>query len=207
MCRMCSYYIRVDIKHLSTSNPFSEEYESPAETAMPNNIIVESPESRRHTAWTNMRRFPSSSRSAAPANTESSNSSPGYITILGPTELAKRTNLWCNQPFRLQQQPAAADRSNRPLASTSSRSSPHKLQHHNRVDSLQSIYSPDYDHSSDTSTPRSMSPISEDEFSYLPSSHERSTRAKYTPFVRDRSRAVSVAEVPLPPPPKIRHAE
>lgn len=204
---MCSYYARIDIKLLSTSNPFSEEYPSPAEAAMPNNIIVESPESQRHTAWTNLRRFPSLSRRAPPANTESSNSSPGYISIRGPRELAKQTDLSCDKPFRPQQQPAAIDSPSRPSSSTSSKSSPHKLQHHNRVDSLQSIYSPDHDHSSDTSTPRPMSPVSEDEFSYLSSSHERSTKAKYTPFVRDGSRAVSVAEEPLPPPLKIRRAE
>lgn len=207
MCRMCSYYLKIDVKHLSTSNPFSEEYSTPAEAAMPSNIIVESPESRKHTAWSNLRRFPSLDCPAAPASTVSRKAFPGHITIRGPRELAKQPNLSCNEPDLPPQQPAIVRNPSRPSSSTSSRLSPRKLQHQGRTDSLQSIYALDCDHSSDTSTLKSMSPVSEDEFSYLSLSHERPIQGRHKPVIRDGSRVFNVAEVPLSAPLRARCPE
>ena len=203
MCRMCSYYARIDIKLLSTTNPFSEEYLSPVESTLPYNIIVESPESQRHTAWTNLRRFPSLHNPALLNSTQSSKVSSRGITIRGPKELAKEQNI-SYQPFRPQQRPATQTSK---LFDASSTTPPRRLHHHDRVDSLASSYSPVSDTSPSADTPSSMSPVSEDEFAYLPSSSQSSTKTGYMPFMTNTSTVLPDAEVPIPPPLKIRRAE
>ena len=56
MCRLCSLYNKINLTTLPSSNPWldEEEFQPP-----PTTIFVESPESARYTAWSNVRRFPS----------------------------------------------------------------------------------------------------------------------------------------------------
>ena len=203
MCRMCSYYTRIDIKLLSTTNPFSEEYLSPVESTLPYNIIVESPESRRHTAWTNLRRFPSLHSPALLDSTQSSKESSKGITIRGPRELAKEQTV-SYQHFRPQQRPATQTFKRSDASITTP---PRRLYYHDRVDSLGSSYSPVSDTSSSGGPQGSISPVSEDEFAYLPSSPRLWAKTGDMSFLTDTSRVLPDAEVPIPPPLKIRRAE
>ncbi|KAK5958866.1 hypothetical protein OHC33_000710 [Knufia fluminis] len=207
MCRMCLYYHRIDLEQLSTSNPFSKEYLFPDESPLPNNTIVESPESRRHTAWTNLRRFPSLKSYPAEDSTRFPDAALEDITVRGPRELSKQRYM-PYQPFRDQQPPTANQTLK--LPNTSSHASIRKLHHHNRVDSMRSIYSPDDDHSVNTSTPKSVSPVSEADSPKLSCTSEQSKpsfdRARWS-FEGDIPTTVSDIEVPFPPPLRVRHAE
>jgi len=171
MCRMCTYYDRINLKELPTSNPFniSDELESPIEPALPNNIIVESPESQRHIAWQNLRRFPSLHTGAAFGGDKQTDAAP-TISVYGPRELLR---------------PLA-----RPILATRERKSPpphikavirsvpvatghRKLQHQDRILSFSDAIVDELEHdpTSLPGTPKSQSSISdEDEFSYLASS-------------------------------------
>ena len=207
MCRMCSYYTRIDIRSLSTSNPFSTEYLSPAEPNLPNNITIESPESQRHTVWTNLQRFPSPNSYAAPGSTRPSCPSPATITIRGPTELAKLSNHSNYKPYRPQNHhPPAIEVSHLPTSSPST-ISPRRLQRRNRVDSLQSIYPPESGHSLHRDTPELTSPVSEDEFLYLPSSPNRVAKLRYTLVARDALEDAAGADMPASPPQGVGRAE
>jgi len=201
---MCLYYHKIDLNQLSTSNPYSEEYPSPVELALPNNIIVETPESQRYSAWSNLRRFPSLNSHPAPDRTDSLSAAQGGITVLGPRELAKQQYI-PYRPYRAQQQHAANQASKPPRASSDA--SIRKLHHHSRVNSLQSIYSPDYDHSVEPSTSKSVGPVSEDEFSYLSSSPGQSVDKRFRTFSEGTATIVPDAVVSFPPPLRNRHAE
>lgn len=167
---MCTYYDRINLKELPTSNPFivSDDLDSPAEPVLPNNIIVESPESQRHIAWENLRRFPSLHMDATMGSDKQTNRTPTF-SIYGPRELTR---------------PAGE-----PILATKERKSPpphikavirrvpvssghHKLQHQDRISSFSDAIVDELEHdpTSLPGTPKSQSSISdEDEFSYLAS--------------------------------------
>lgn len=180
MCRICSYYTRIDLRQLPTSNPFLDDFTPTpieAEVEVPNTIVVESPESSQHTAWTNMRRFPSLHRvrmaSDLPPLSTSVLSSPQSasrtISIFGPREVSK-VEQHPHPTFEPQSQ-----RRHIPIVqSTNSTTTWHpQLQHYNRVDSFpramsEGSVSSTSSHGGDT--PGNLSPVSDDEeFAYLPS--------------------------------------
>lgn len=167
MCRMCSYYTKLDLERLPLSNPFLDDMTpSPVEIQMPSNIVVESPESNRHTAWTNVRRFPSLQRpGTVPREAQpSSQHSPRFISIYGPREMSKQSQ-YTYVPFSPSRDHAGPE-------ADANTFTPRKLQHHNRIDSFPQALADESTpgRSSPSSTPRSLSPVSdEDEFSYLPS--------------------------------------
>lgn len=174
---MCSFYTKLDLRQLPVSNPFLDDMTPTpveAEVEVPNNIIVESPESSRHTAWTNMRRFPSLHRPGVIPGPPSSSSSSSpqsasrTISIYGPREMAK-LDQHNYVAFNPQQQQRKTDTVYVPSTTASFH---HKLQHHNRVDSFPQAMTEEFSSgtSSQSSTPRCQSPVSDDEeFSYLPS--------------------------------------
>ena len=201
MCRMCSYYQKIDLKHLPTSNPWLEA--SPIDVAVPDNIIVESPEAQKRTAWTNMHRFPSLNQSACSAKHDATTSpSPKAITIRGPTQLAKQRPATYD-PRHVQRKPLATSTETVQQGNPLSR----RLSRQGRVLSFPPVTSADSDHESPscTSSPDPPSPVSDDEFEYLPTSQ---LRFKSAP--RSHPPRFSIGyrmPVPVPTPLRIRNPQ
>lgn len=206
MCRMCSFYTKIDIQQLPLSNPFLDDMTpSPVEVELPNNIVVESPESGVHTAWTNVRRFPSLHQQNLSTGARTSQQTTSRtISINGPREMAKQDQ-FSYTAFHPQLQSNKA-----PHRASAIVSRQHKLQHHSRVDSfpeamVEKIVS---GKSSQNSTPRSTSPGSvisyaddEDEFSYLPSSAKIArTFSPHIVAVKQSSKLTTASGAPLPGP-------
>lgn len=212
MCRMCSYYTKIDLAQIPTSNPFLDGITSPSpvepEAVMPNNIVIESPDSTRHTAWTNMRRFPSLYRPVGKTQRHSmhmpapssSQPTPRSISIYGPQERSKSDR----HSFTSINTQGQQRHSVTVQLSDSAASFHHKLQHYNRVDSfpeamtdgsVSSISSPG-------STPRSLSPVSDDEeFDYLPSLvRVFETRSPHTVRVKKPVKFAADTSVHVPEP-------
>lgn len=205
MCRMCSFYNRIDLKQLPTSNPFLDEDASPADIPVPNDIIIESPESQRHTAWTNMRRFPSLYLSAPAKNENSLSSStlPKPISIFGPQELTRQSQ----SPYQSYLHGTKSEVQNIPRKDA--RAQPHKLVHQSRVNSvpLRIHTRVECDDSSTGSTSGQPSPISDDEFAYLPSSRYTITPPQTNSYSAvETAKEVLSVDVPIPAPLKVRRA-
>lgn len=215
MCRMCSFYIKLDIKQLPLSNPFLDDMTpTPTEVELPNNIVVESPESGIHTAWTNVRRFPSLHQQNLSAGTRTSQQiTTRTISINGPRELAKQDQF---SYVAFHPQP----RSNKPPHQNSAVVlNQHRLPQHNRIDSfpdamVEKIMS---EKSSQNLTPRSISPASmssyhddddDDEFSYLPSSPKVArTFSPRIVAVKQSPKRAGASELPYPEPLRIKYKE
>lgn len=200
---MCSIYNNIDLRQLPASNPFLEGDVSPADVAMPHDIIVESPESQRHTAWTNMRRFPSLHRPSTVKHEISSSSSPlpKPITIFGPRQLARQSQ----SPYEAYQSSAKSEIQN--LSHKDARAQPHKLVHQSRVNSvpLKIHTGIELDDSSTGSTSGQPSPVSDDEFAYLPSSQSTLSRPPTNLYPTINTvQEVSAVDVPVPAPLKVR---
>lgn len=187
MCRICSYYTKIDVRQLATSNPFLDgtltptpvDAEVEVEVKLPTTIIIESPDSSQQTAWTNLRRFPSLYRapihhepSLLPLSSASSSQiTPRTISIYGPREMSK-FNQDSYNTFGQQNWQRNTHIGNSAIRDNSFH---RKLQHHNRVNSSHEIVTDGSVSglSSQSSTPRDLSPVSdEEEFAYLPSSVE-----------------------------------
>lgn len=201
---MCSYYHQIDLKQLPSSNPFAEENTTPVETTLPNNIVVESPDSQIHTAWTNIRRFPSLYRHPPTKNeyATSSTLSSKPITVLGPRELARQSQL-PYEPYRRGQNFSPLDTSVK-----DARAQPHQLLHQSRINSIPVTVQTSIEHDSSSSEAASgqPSPVSEDEFSYLPSSQSTLVSPIEPQPSLDIARTAIRVEVPIPAPLRIRRA-
>lgn len=164
------------------SNPFLDGSTilDPSEMNMPvpTTIVVESPDSRQCTAWTNLGRFPSlhrphpatrTSLTPPPTTTSSSTSQPPRpasqaISIYGPREISRKDR----------GSDAASHIRDQKRYTIDAHTVQHKLQHYSRQHAFtpltpeELISSP----SSQGSTPRSSIQLSDDEeFAYLPSAH------------------------------------
>ena len=197
MCRMCSYYQKIDLKHLPTSNPWLEA--SPIDVAVPDNIIVESPEAQKRTAWTNMHRFPSLNSAKHDATTSPL---PKPMTILGPTQLMKQ-RLATYNPRHVQRKPIATSSDAAQQGNPLSR----RLSRQGRVASFPSATSTDSDHESLSRTSPSdpSSPVSDEEFEYLPLSQSQS---RHPPQSLPSKFSIGYRmPVPVPTPVRIRHPQ
>lgn len=166
MCRMCSYYQRIDLRQLPASNPFTDnDLDSPSiEPELPNNIIVSSPESQRYVAWQKMQRFPSLKPDSVIADPETSQR-PGSFTIYGPREQSRlSTHALQSSPGRTYFAPTPRVTKHVPVAIGRT------LQRQDRVlvPTQAAIEHPDNDQSHGPDSPKSISSMSDtEEFSYL----------------------------------------
>lgn len=212
---MCSFYTKLDIKQLPLSNPFLDDTSpTPVEVELPSNIVVESPESGVHTAWTNVRRFPSLHQQHIYTDSQTSQqSTPRSISIHGPKEMSKQGQ-FSYVPYNPQQQA----KKNALRQADTFVSSQRKLQRHSRIDSFPEAMSEKAasGKSSQNSTPGSLSPVSaddyedddEDEFSYLPSTPK--VVRVFSPqivSVKQPFKHAVTSDVSLPEPLRIRRKE
>lgn len=168
MCRMCNYYLNIDLRQLPTSNPFAtDDVDSPTVgLELPSNIVVESPESQRYVAWQSIQRFPSLRLDSATADKEQS-PRPKSFTIYRPYEqprLPMNNSNTLESPRRIHSPPPTRVVIRRVPVTIGL----HKFQERDPVSAKAEVEHVDEDqaHSGFTSEP--VSPISdEEEVSYL----------------------------------------
>lgn len=202
MCRICSYYVKLDLEELPTSNPFIDDDDdmipSPTDVEVPNTIIVETPELGQHTAWTNLRRFPSLYYASPPGprQVQSTIKSPSRrISIYGPRQVVEfgRSSHVASDSYQ-QGRAVSSQAHTCDMISSPQR----KLQRHDRVDSFPEAMTDDfvYSRSFPRSTAESTSSVSdEEEFSYLPSSTK--VAKAYDPHAVTGSSSVEHSNTPV----------
>lgn len=162
---MCLIYRQIDIKRLPTTNPFFDDLEtSQEESFLPQIIVVDSPDSQRHKAWENVRRFPSLNPLAEMPASQPQPQASSDISIHGPRRLAAQFNSNNNaayEHYRLSNKHTPP-----PQSPPKSIFSGRKIQRKSRVDSFPDAIRTRHNSSSASSTNsvESVSPLSENGF-------------------------------------------